>query len=802
MNTNNDFPQDNEHLAPNNDEQTHNNNQEDIIHSGEEQSLHNNLDSNARIEESSNNPHQDLNNSNPDDQNLDQNQNQEENIQEIQNNQEENEEVEQENSTESAISSLVSSVNNAHLMSEDNIEAIREVLCKKENVFYKLSPRDKNLEEELLTIIKWKAKIAEATIGQALNYYHQKLLDSELNHLDKLMRILKSNRREMYLRRLTPDYFDTNESAKTQQDSLSNSNETNPSEKNKEYTSPPTKTVSLRDLLPEYDPQRRYIRFRLNDKYEVYLKAFEEKQKRKSSFIDRIPLDVLQNHIFIYFNSFDLFKLRAVCSEWRELIRGMWHIIFRREMMEQVIAADLCNDIEMNFKLMNVKSPFYQKFGIFMKAITEIIDWNTFLPQLNTDTVDTKIKMLVITFFRMIGMYVGIDKLSDYQEVYWTHFKDIASNHLKTFIDSLFHHEFQFKSNYELDIIKENFLDCPDISSFSIRQLEDKNAIMLQLFLRQLLVFAQLKNYISLAQNYIILAKDKLKEVSKEWPHKKDFLEGAYKILLFKFIEIKDGEVIIMKEDNERRSGLLRNIQDELDECMNITSRIQNETPIQNKPDNATIVLPNNNPNSENTNENQSNNENLEQEVQEEKEEELTLGSILDKEFSQAIQNSQIKLTEGQIEKAEEKKESNNNEEITPDSNKDKLEKNAHPHNIDFVKTECDLNIQLAKIIQMKANSSSDITFEKFTQSKDPDYIINKNGAETRLYLDDLIKIEFLLQKILKQHLLHQNNECECPLHESKEDDDTENNNNNSEEPSTTINDEVKEVSKEDNSIL
>lgn len=677
----------------------------------------------------------------------------EEEIEEAQSNQNEentNANAENDQGDSGLVNNLISSVSNAHLMSEENIEAIREVLCKKENVFYKLSQRDKNLEEELITIIKWKAKIAEATIGQALNYYHQKLLDSELNHLDKLMKILKNNKREMYLRRLTHDYFDS-----ATGDSNSPKND-DPFERHLRMSEQAQgeKKVSLRDLLPEYDSQKRFIRFKLNEKYEVYLKAFEEKSTRKPSLIDKIPIDVLQNHIFIYFNSFDLFKLRAVCTEWRELIRGMWHIIFRREMMEQVIAADLCNDIEMNFKLMSVKSPFYQKFGIFMKAISEIIDWDTFLPSLLTDTVDTRVKMLVVTFFKMIGMEVGFNKLSDFHEAYWQHFKDIGSNHLKTFIDSLFHHEFQFKSNYELDLVKENFLDCPDISSFSIRQLDDKNAVMLQLFLRQLLVFAQLKNYISIAQSYIILAKDKLKEVSREWPHKKDFLEGAYKILLFKFIEIKDGEVSIVKEDHDRKSGLLRNIQTELDECMNITSRIQNDEPL---PQDSEVV--------QNVQDTAQEKLEKQEEVQTSQNptEEVILGALMEKDLKQQIEESiseeQKKIELAATATSEEKQ----NEELKNDIPNEQNTEEEIP--CSFAKSECELNKQLAKIIQMKANSSPEVSFQNFLHSRDPDYVINKNGSQTRLYLDDLIKIEFLIQKVIKQHLQNQTNTCDCPLH-------------------------------------
>ena len=676
-------------------------------------------------------------------------------------------------SGEDIISSLISSVSNSHLMSEENIEAIREVLCKKENVFYKLSPRDDNLQEELSAIIKWKAKIAENTIGQALNYYHQKLLDSELNHLDKLMKILKSNKREMYLRRLTVEHNKQSEAGDTQNDSdfpdnnqreFSMMNHENKRIGQQQTSKTVHSGVSLRDLLPEYDAQRKFIRFQLNDKYEVFLKAFEERNVKTYSLIDKIPQDVLQNHILIYFNSFDLFKVRGVCSEWRELIRGMWHIIFRREMMEQVIAADLCNDIEMNFKLMSVKSPFYQKFGIFMKAITEIIDWNAFQSSLISETADIKHKMLVVTFFRMIGMYVGFDKLSDFQEVYWDHFKEIASNHLKTFIDSLFHQEFQFKSNHELDIIKENFLDCPDISSFTIRQSENKNAIMFQLFLRQLLVFAQLKNFISLAQSYILIAKDKLKEVSKEWPHKKDFLEGAYKILLFKFVEIKNGEVAIVKEDNERRTGLLRNIQDELDECMNITTSIQDNVRHQSIDREANIFVNDPEPQNDNnhtavqtndpiealpakTLEEMNGNTVLNNEVKSNLDEQLRPANILNQNSKDKEQNFQDSGLEAEKEKlAEEKKEV--------------IDKSTE------LKQKCNLNEQLTKIVQMKTNSSHE-TLEKFLKSQDPDYIIERNGSETRLYLDDMIKIEFLIQKVLKQHIMHEEHDCDCPLHVS-----------------------------------
>jgi hypothetical protein len=245
-------------------------------------------------------------------------------------------------------------------------------------------------------------------------------------------------------------------------------------------------------------------------------------------------------------------------------------------MLEQVIAADLCNDIEMNFKLMSIKSPFYHKFGVVMKALTELIDWDDFYAQIAAENADYRLKYLVISFYKLIGMDVGVQRLVDFSDEIWEKdFKEISSTQLKYFVDNIFTQDYRFLSNQELNEVKKAFLDVPDISGHNISQLRNKNLIMFNLFIRQLLVFAQLKNFLSLAQCYVMMAKDKLKEVSREWPSKKGFLEGAYKILLFKFVQIRNGEVIIAKdEEDEQKSDIIKDIQNELDECIHMTTEL------------------------------------------------------------------------------------------------------------------------------------------------------------------------------------------------------------------------------------
>ena len=44
--------------------------------------------------------------------------------------------------------------------------------------------------------------------------------------------------------------------------------------------------------------------------------------------------------------------------------------------------------------------------------------------------------------------------------------------------------------------------------------------------------------------------------------------------------------------------------------------------------------------------------------------------------------------------------------------------------------------------------------FENFLKGESADYVIAKNDSETRLFLDNSIKIEFLIQRFLKYHVL------------------------------------------------
>ena len=277
---------------------------------------------------------------------------------------------------------LVNSISSTNLLSEESIDVLRELLCPPQPTFDSISLKDSHQSAKIFgEIIKEKATSANNALGNALNYYHKTLVDSQIHHLDKFTRIIKSKKREIHLfsvQSLAKKPCDADSLTETLEamQNLSAPIETN----NCTLTQSPLDIVGLLDnnqlgamilkkkVVPHYNSSDRSITLRVNDKYEVKMRILNEKTYTHRSKIDCIPQHILQTHVFPYLTSSELFAMRTVSNEWRELIRGIWHVVFKREMLEQVVAADICNDIEMHFKLMQIRTPFYQKFGVFMKS--------------------------------------------------------------------------------------------------------------------------------------------------------------------------------------------------------------------------------------------------------------------------------------------------------------------------------------------------------------------------------------------------------------------------------------------------
>ena len=72
-------------------------------------------------------------------------------------------------------------------------------------------------------------------------------------------------------------------------------------------------------------------------------------------------------------------------------------------MAQQLRATKLCNDINIHFKLLSIRTPFFHKSGMFLKALIEIIDWVSFEEHFIQNTLSITIKKLIYVILRVLG---------------------------------------------------------------------------------------------------------------------------------------------------------------------------------------------------------------------------------------------------------------------------------------------------------------------------------------------------------------------------------------------------------------
>lgn len=599
---------------------------------------------------------------------------------------------------------LLGSINNNIFLSENTLESLYLILFNKGSYLDEVCLKEEKLEEKFSSVLLARKQSLFSILGDKMQFYHSKLIDGELSHLEKLMKVLRSKKREMRLKKIEPeegkieeerekeinfiridhekkeDFQDRELDASKGENTTAKeeiNNRTDPREETKEATEenntqikndkieeiepekivekeenhfeaykneknqeklncdsnflqrprsysaslhqsfpvasqrsvscidfhyfnekPPMRAqnpgniftndihnlLSFKDLsdltslnifkkklMREYNPVDNSFSFKLNNRYLVTLRSFEEKAIDQTSLFHKIPYSVMQNYIFPCFSAYGLFYLRQVSSEWRELIRSMWHKTFQREMHEQLYAADLCQEIECNFRLISLRTPFVHKFAIFLKALAEILDWDWVqnLGVLENENVDLRIKMILYSIFKILGNrpLADLQSLNEMTDEVWETMKPaLQDGSLRNDMNNVIDSEYHFNSNAELVKLREKFVNAYAISISSIGDIDNKNnVIILSIYLKQLFLFALLKNSVFIGQKFLYYVKDVLKKISDSWPQKKGFLEGAYKILLFKNVRFVNGHIVVTDEDEFNNGNEEENKEDESD---------------------------------------------------------------------------------------------------------------------------------------------------------------------------------------------------------------------------------------------
>ena len=370
-----------------------------------------------------------------------------------------------------------------------------------------------------------------------------------------------------------------------------------------------------------------------------------------------------------------------------------------------------------------------------------MVDWTVFDESLRADDLCKNKKMLLVTLLKILGYSTQLERLWEFEDSDWVAVKNITADEIRAAMNKVLQTEFVFDSNCELQKMKKNFLDVPDVSSTQFKDSTDKNWLMVSIYMRQMFVFGLLRNNILISQKYVTIAKDKLKDISNGWTQKKGFLEGAYKILLFRYVRFINGQIVVPKEDAEeseqagQESILITvdNTTKDINPQLASDLTVQQQAAAQSLHDVS-----------------ESNEAGLQAET-------TDICSDLESIClsSQPLPSQIDTATEESLNSAQgQEQEKEINPELENESNqlREKVA-NLHFEELDEIKRyySQDIEASLDRLVKKFVENSK---ANKLSTKLEPDYIFTQNGTETHLFLDDETRLEILIQKFLKFRLL------------------------------------------------
>lgn len=234
-----------------------------------------------------------------------------------------------------------------------------------------------------------------------------------------------------------------------------------------------------------------------------------------------------------YFTSKELFMLRGVCGKWLDSVRITWCQIVKDEILDQVQSLDLLYEKETTSQLMEFKVKYLTSYAGLLNQYFINLNFNEVVHDIVASADARGLIIVLITCMvvkpqefippspqeissELLESAVNYMKSDEFSEIY---------NKISE-IDTIPKLSFQ-----QMRIIKTEYMDrfC---QSDTLSQLTNSARIMAS-WLDAILEFTVLKHeaLILTVKKQNILQK--IKNISIEWPKKKQFIERAYKILLF-----------------------------------------------------------------------------------------------------------------------------------------------------------------------------------------------------------------------------------------------------------------------------
>ena len=98
--------------------------------------------------------------------------------------------------------------------------------------------------------------------------------------------------------------------------------------------------------------------------------------------VKKIPAPVMQRFVFGLLTSRDLFKIRGVCSDWSDQVKGIWCQVVKDEMLEQVHSLDLLYEKETTAKLLEFKLKYLVSYANLMSNYFSHMNFNDIVGEL------------------------------------------------------------------------------------------------------------------------------------------------------------------------------------------------------------------------------------------------------------------------------------------------------------------------------------------------------------------------------------------------------------------------------------
>ena len=120
---------------------------------------------------------------------------------------------------------LLGTINNNIFLSESTLETLYTILFSKGSYLDDVTLKEDNLGEKFGNILSGRRQSLFAILGDKMQFYHSRLIDGELSHLEKLMKVLRSKKREMRLQRLEGEEAKTEEEKNEEENERKEENE-------------------------------------------------------------------------------------------------------------------------------------------------------------------------------------------------------------------------------------------------------------------------------------------------------------------------------------------------------------------------------------------------------------------------------------------------------------------------------------------------------------------------------------------------------------------------------------------------